>query len=437
MPTPNRESLETTVRREAEALFAAGATVQEVTSRVFGPKGLLSTLAADRKEREAFVATPVAAWLRERLAEQRGREASRAHLHRWIGLWGVYLFVALLLALGRVLSPDFLSADSLLQVVRDVSILGIVAVGVSFVTVSGHFVYLSSPATNGMSSETLLFDITYRDANGAPVDERCVARLPPDDDATPVFPRYDMEMQFEAMRLVGARTSAPVPACLWLETDRAHLGTPFFVMRRVDGTVPPDLMPYTFGGNWLFDASPAEQRRVQDASVVALAEVGDDPAEQLNALIEADFNPAICTPSRLAAWCSFWGEAQSRPFYQEACGEKDDAYNLQLENICQRPSDAGGYNRNARHIARVIRVTIEGTWLDLMTMVAPYTRDEALTTVRPCLAPCFPDPFPPHRLIPPTPGCLRGFVPRNECLEHTFRVLCCPGSASESVNAQG
>lgn len=74
MPTPTRKSLETTVRREVEALFAAGATVQEVTARVFGPKGLLSTLAADRKEREAFVATPVAAWLRERLAEQRGRE---------------------------------------------------------------------------------------------------------------------------------------------------------------------------------------------------------------------------------------------------------------------------------------------------------------------------------------------------------------------------
>jgi TetR/AcrR family transcriptional repressor of bet genes len=28
----------------------------------------------------------------------------------------------------------------------------------------------------------------------------------------------------------------------------------------------------------------------------ALERVGDDPAEQLNALIEADFNPAICTP---------------------------------------------------------------------------------------------------------------------------------------------
>lgn len=125
----------------------------------------------------------------------------------------------------------------------------------------------------------------------------------------------------------------------------------------------------------------------------ALAAVGDDPADQLNALIEADFAPAICTPDRLAAWCSFWGEAQSRPLYQEACGEKDDAYNLQLESICQRLSDAGGYGREARHMARILRNTIEGAWLDMMTMVAPYSPDEALTTVRTCAALCFPNHF--------------------------------------------
>ena len=131
----------------------------------------------------------------------------------------------------------------------------------------------------------------------------------------------------------------------------------------------------------------------------ALATAGDNPAEQLNALIEADFNPSICTPSRLSAWCSFWGEAQSRPLYQQVCGEKDDAYNLQIEAICQRLSDAGGYGHNARHVARVIRVTIEGTWLDLMTMVEPYERDEALTTVHTCAALCFPNHFTPQGLI--------------------------------------
>ncbi|MBN8629939.1 MAG: TetR/AcrR family transcriptional regulator [Rhodobacterales bacterium] len=130
----------------------------------------------------------------------------------------------------------------------------------------------------------------------------------------------------------------------------------------------------------------------------ALARVGEDPAEQLNALIEADFNPAICTQERLAAWCSFWGEAQSRPMYQAACGEKDDAYNLQLEGICQRLVDTGGYGHDARHVARVIRVTIEGTWLDMMTMVAPYDRAEALATARACAALCFPHHFTPQGL---------------------------------------
>ena len=127
----------------------------------------------------------------------------------------------------------------------------------------------------------------------------------------------------------------------------------------------------------------------------ALANAGPDPAEQLNAMIEADFAPAICSPARLAAWCSFWGEAQSRPLYQEACGDKDDAYNQTLEAICARLSDAGGYGRNALHVSRIIRVTIEGVWLDMMTMANPYSRDEALATVRTAVSLCYPDHFSP------------------------------------------
>jgi TetR/AcrR family transcriptional repressor of bet genes len=130
----------------------------------------------------------------------------------------------------------------------------------------------------------------------------------------------------------------------------------------------------------------------------ALAAVGTDPAEQLNALIEADFNPAICTPIRLAAWCAFWGEAQSRPLYQDAVSAWDDAYNRQLEGICARLSDLGGYNRDPVRIARIIRVTIEGVWLDMMTMATPYSREEGLATARTSAALCFPDHFAPEGL---------------------------------------
>jgi ribose/xylose/arabinose/galactoside ABC-type transport system permease subunit len=78
---------------------------------------------------------------------------------RWAGLFGAYIFVAVLLVLGRILSPDFLTAGNLLQVVRDVAILGIVAVGVGFITVSGHYVDLSIPtimAVSGIVSVALL-----------------------------------------------------------------------------------------------------------------------------------------------------------------------------------------------------------------------------------------------------------------------------------------
>ena len=130
----------------------------------------------------------------------------------------------------------------------------------------------------------------------------------------------------------------------------------------------------------------------------ALAEAGPSPAEQLNAMIEADFHPKVCQPARLAAWCSFWGEAQSRPLYQDSCGAKDDAYNQTLEGICARLSEAGGYGRDPVKTARIIRVTIEGVWLDMMTMAIPYPREEALATVRTCVSLCFADHFAPDGL---------------------------------------
>ncbi|MCB1388123.1 MAG: TetR/AcrR family transcriptional regulator [Rhodobacteraceae bacterium] len=125
----------------------------------------------------------------------------------------------------------------------------------------------------------------------------------------------------------------------------------------------------------------------------ALAAAGPEPAHQLNALIEADFDLKVFTPARLAAWCAFWGEAQSRPLYQASCGEKDEDYNRTMEEICQRLIDEGGYSGSAVRLARIVRVTIEGVWLDRMTMAAPYSPDEALATVRLCAARCFPAHF--------------------------------------------
>ena len=131
---------------------------------------------------------------------------------------------------------------------------------------------LEVPQSNGMSSETLLFDADWT-ADGGLRRHRCVARLAPAADAMPIFPEYRMRDQFTVMSLVGERTSVPVPRTLWYEDDSAVLGTPFFVMERVDGSVPPDIMPYTFGDNWLAQASETDRRKLQHATISVLARI--------------------------------------------------------------------------------------------------------------------------------------------------------------------
>ena len=141
----------------------------------------------------------------------------------------------------------------------------------------------NAPATNGMSSETILFDANWTDEDGTPASGRFVLRLPPDPNSEPVFAVYDMPRQFNAMRLVAARTDVAIPRTVWLETDSAALGAPFFVMERVDGVVPPDVMPYPFGDNWFFDAAASDQATLQRLSIEALAKIHTIPASDADA----------------------------------------------------------------------------------------------------------------------------------------------------------
>ena len=125
---------------------------------------------------------------------------------------------------------------------------------------------IGATTANGMSSETVLFAAEWSE-NGATRSEALVARVAPDVQDVPVFPTYDLERQFEVIRRVGDLTDVPVPGRGGWSPTPTPLGAPFFVMERVDGEVPPDVMPYSFGDNWLFDASRDDQRRLQDATV--------------------------------------------------------------------------------------------------------------------------------------------------------------------------
>ncbi|MFE0135574.1 phosphotransferase family protein [Streptomyces sp. NPDC059037] len=133
------------------------------------------------------------------------------------------------------------------------------------------------PESNGMSSETLLFDIEHPE----PPLRACALRVAADPAAYTIFPVYDLPRQHRTMRLVAERTDLPVPRVLWLEEDPEPLGAPFLVMERVEGRVPPDVMPYTYEGNWLHAASDAERAHLEEASIGLVARLHDQvPVEE-------------------------------------------------------------------------------------------------------------------------------------------------------------
>ncbi|ALI25886.1 Phosphotransferase [Mycolicibacterium fortuitum] len=162
--------------------------------------------------------------------------------------------------------------------------------------------------SNGMSSETIMLTGRWEE-NGESKEQQWVARVAPTSDDVPVFSSYRLDHQFEVMRQVSELTDVPVPNVRWMDTTGEVLGTPFFLMDRVDGQVPPDVMPYTFGGNWFADAPLERQRELQDSTVEVLAKLHaiPDAAERFAFLSEVD--PPGDTPLRRHfGWLKDWYE---------------------------------------------------------------------------------------------------------------------------------
>jgi aminoglycoside phosphotransferase (APT) family kinase protein len=164
----------------------------------------------------------------------------------------------------------------------------------------------SGVESNGMSSETIILNGTW-EQDGQSHQQRGVARVAPSAGYVPVFPTYRLDHQFDVIRLVGELTDVPVPRVRWMESSGDVLGTPFFLMDHVDGIVPPDVMPYTFGGNWFADAPVERQRELQDSTVEVLAKLHSIPHAEATFGFLGDIDPPGDTPlARHFGWLKDW-----------------------------------------------------------------------------------------------------------------------------------
>ncbi|MFK7977859.1 MAG: phosphotransferase family protein [Halioglobus sp.] len=120
-----------------------------------------------------------------------------------------------------------------------------------------HIPKLDIPEATGMSNVTLLFDIEWVE-DGTNHSEAVVARLQPEIER-PVFPAYDLSLQYEVMEAIGNHSNIPVPQLRGLETDKALLGVQFYFMKHINGLIPTDMPPYNMDG-WMMHETTTVQR---------------------------------------------------------------------------------------------------------------------------------------------------------------------------------
>lgn len=125
-----------------------------------------------------------------------------------------------------------------------------------------------------------------------------------------------------------------------------------------------------------------------------MAKAGSSPAAQLDAMIDADFDPRVFTLEKVAVWYAFWAEAHSQPSYRALVSRMEAQYYDETTDICRKIVEAGGYTGiDPDAVASGLNAMIDGFWFDFLIDPKEFDREAAKRTCRMFLAGLFPREF--------------------------------------------
>jgi len=128
----------------------------------------------------------------------------------------------------------------------------------------------------------------------------------------------------------------------------------------------------------------------------AVDRAGDDPVAALNAIIETDLGPQVCTPTKIAVWLAYWSESRSRPKYRELYRKLVNDYSKQVHELCEKLASRGGYEGlDLEAISVGFVALIDGFWVSLGVAPDVVDRDKAKAVCRAYFAGFFPAEFGP------------------------------------------
>ena len=134
----------------------------------------------------------------------------------------------------------------------------------------------------------------------------------------------------------------------------------------------------------------------------AMERAGPTPADRLQALLQADFDPAVFTPEKLGAWIAFWGETQGRPTYDQICSGLDAERMRATEDLCRQLIGEGRYVLDPTLVMRTFESLCDGLWLGVAADGAGHpgrvSAEEARQIIMAALRAFFPRHYPPQTI---------------------------------------
>lgn len=113
----------------------------------------------------------------------------------------------------------------------------------------------------------------------------------------------------------------------------------------------------------------------------AIAVAAEAPIDQLCSIVMSAFSPAVCNRKNLGVWYAFWGASQSRPTYQEVCGQTDSEFSSTLLSLCTQLCQGVKTSVSAEVAAMGIEGLLDGLWQSCLIGESKFSPKEANKTV--------------------------------------------------------
>lgn len=117
------------------------------------------------------------------------------------------------------------------------------------------------------------------------------------------------------------------------------------------------------------------------------------PAGRFHSLILAETLMICQSPEWISAWYALWCDPQSRGDFLARHKDVIPTHVEIIEDCCRDLIENGGYQVDLQLSARLLRMTIEGVWLDSISHAGALSGSEAYRTVLGCAAMLFPRHF--------------------------------------------